>query len=168
MIVQQSVPPRSNKALFWSLVVLGIVAVLVVVLALRRFNRDMSRDLSENTPSAPAVSGEPVSVPLSKVMTEAVLMGWTTDADGFTTVSGRVKEVAVRPEVGGKWIKLLVSPVVDPKLYEAPDKVYQYLLSDTDTKGDVKSVKIGDMIAVSARSKPSEVGYLLAGKVEKK
>jgi len=70
--------------------------------------------------------------------------------------------------VGGKWIKLLVSPVVDPKLYEAPDKVYQYLLSDTDTKGDVKSVKIGDIIAVSARSKPSEVGYLLAGKVEKK
>ena len=165
MAVPQNVPQRSNKALFWSLVVLGVVMVVAVAFSIRKFKRDMSDNVAKNAPGASEGS---VSVPLSDVMTEAVLMGWNTDADGFTSVSGRVKEVTARPEVNGKWIKLVVSPVVDPKIYEAPDKVYQYLLSENDTKGDVKSVKIGDMITVSSRSKPSEVGYLLAGKVEKK
>lgn len=161
--------PR-NRLLFWSLVVLAIVMILAVAFALRGFNREMDKDSSPS--NSPDMSKNDVKdVPLSEAMTEEILMGWKRDEQNHVFVTGEVLGVRAIPEqkdVKGMELDLKVSPVVDPLIYPAPDKVYHFFISSRDTtEGFSESLKAGDMVTITSQVAPIEEAYIIGEKVGK-
>lgn len=163
-------PSRSNKVLFWSLVVLAIAMVLAVAFALRGFNREMGReDMSVKISDSP--QGDVTTGPLSEAMTEEVLMGWKRDEKNRIVITGKVINVQPIPEqkdVKGMELELLVSPTIDPAIYAAPDKVYRFFLSERDTEGFFEGMKRDDTLSITAQSAPMDDAYVIATKVEKR
>lgn len=172
-IKQNSMPlqfsSRSHKILFWSLLVLAVAMVLAVAFALRGFNREMGKeDMSLKTSNSP--QGGETTVPLSEAMTEEILMGWKRDANQHIVITGTATNVHAIPEqkdIQGAELDLMVSPVVDPAIYPAPDKVYHFFLSERDTEGFAQTMKAGDRLTVTVQSAPMEDAYVIATKVEK-
>lgn len=160
---------RSKSLSFWFLILLGILAVVAVGLVLYRYNREMGEGFlgmsKSNTPDS-----EETTIPLSEAMTEEVLMGWKRDEKNAVSVTGTVINIQTIPEqeeVSGTELDLIVSPVVDPELYPAPDKVYRFFLSKRDTEGFSETLKTGDNLTVTAQSAPMDDAYVIATKVEK-
>ena len=160
---------RSHKILFWSLLALAVAMVLAVAFALRGFNREMGKeDMSLKTSNSP--QGGETTVPLSEAMTEEILMGWKRDASQHIVITGTIANIQTIPEqkeVKGTELDLLVSPVVDPAIYPAPDKVYHFFLSERDTEGFAQTMKSGEMLTVTAQAAPMDDAYVIATKVEK-
>lgn len=159
----------SNKVLFWSLVVLAIAMVIAVAFALRGFNREMDKDSSLS--NSPNISKDDVKdIPLSEAMTEEILMGWKRDEQNHVSVTGTVVGVLPIPEqkdVQGVELDLRVSPVVDPLIYPAPDKLYHFFLSNRDTiEGFSESLKVGDTVTITSQADPTEEMYIIGEKVE--
>lgn len=157
---------RSKSLSFWFLILLGILAVVAVGLVLYRYNREMGEGFLGMSKS----NTEETTTPLSEAMTEEVLMGWKRDANQHIVITGTIANIQTIPEqkeINGTELDLVVSPVVDPAIYPAPDKIYHFFLSERDTEGFAQTMKAGDRFTVTAQSAPMEDAYVIATKVEK-
>lgn len=158
MLVQQSVPPRSNRLLFWSLVALGIVLVLTVALALRRFNRDVSEDTSGTNAIGTSSEKTADAKELPKV-------DENRDADGYFMLTGFISEMVVQKKAGGKTI-VLATVIPDEKTGLLRDVSYRFFLSDKDTVGSA-DIKGGESVTIHFAGSSSETSYIVAKKVER-
>ena len=162
----QAAPSHSNKVLFWSLVILGIAMVFAVAFALRRFNRDMSKDASMDTPSP---SMTETSEQTNAAMPESV------KTPQMKSLSGFVSEVISQKDSSEKWIKLSVTlpetmptalPGKNAKPIALKTKTFLYRFYIGKDIDGGKAIQGGEQVMLSFLGEPSEKDYVAAGKVD--
>ena len=161
---QQSSPSRSGKTLAWSLVVLAVVTIAVVLLALRKFNKDTD-DMSGGSSLADTKSLQQGQQDEKSLPSDPM----PTAQASLSSVNGFIGEVIERngdENSGGKWIRISVSDQSEGA--EAGKMMqYRFFLSNKDTEGTA-NVKSGSMATVFFVGSPSETDYVQASSVEVK
>lgn len=155
---QQSSSSRSGRTLAWLLAILAMVMIAAVLLAIRRFNRDVARDMEET-----AIESKNAETPLVPMTVSDA--NDNRDAEGYLTLAGFVSEMTTQEKAGGKAI-VLATVTPDEKTGLPHDVSYRFFLSDKDTAGSA-DIKGGESVTIHFAGSPSETSYIVAKKVER-
>ena len=135
---------RDHKILFWSLLVLAVAMVLAVAWsALHRFNQEMGKeDMSLKTSNSPQVAETPVPLRSRGQPEEEDLYWDEAGCNQHIVITGpyQYPRHSQQKDIQGQ-SDLMVSPVVDPAIYQLPAKSYHLDLSERDTEGFVQTMK---------------------------